>query len=305
MHYLERTLWTAAHLQPHPLDPPLRYVPFAVLYRLGFPATWETLNTAAVWTIWVVTPVLVFVAVRELLGDAAAIVALAATVLLRLSPEIVTSPYWNGPLHNELVVPICLVAVVSTYRVVTEPDSRRWSAVTGVVLGVGSLTQITNTVLVAGAIGLALLASSHYRDLGVIGAIATALASGNLWYGRVWENTRSHVTIEGRNVFEVVLTPGGLIVVLTAACVALAVVVLLREVRDELTPGETIGVAGLVAVLIWEVVWQTLGLDYYLWATRPLRALLVLVGVLAIGKMMAAALRTVELDEFRQWLAER
>lgn len=281
IHYLNRVRWTAEHLQPHPLDAPLRYVPWALLFRVpGIESSWTTLNIGVVMTIWVIIPLCLFALSYRLLGKWPAVTTLGITVVIRWTRDVVKSPYWNGPIHNELVIPLCLGVLYCVYQLLTTTAIRRWTIATAVAIGAAGLTQLTNTMLVCGVVGLVLIGAERYKQLTVITGLSAIIMSPHLWYGSVREHTADHVALEGRNLLQP--NPDVLLLLFGLALSVLAVL-LVRELTTDIDAGNLIAISLGITAVCWMVIWQGLGLPYYMWATRPLRGFMLIVAANSIA----------------------
>lgn len=199
-----RTTWemsTGGDIRPY--DPPLRYIPFVILFWVLNPtqsAAPVVLSTAMALVTYVGIPVTTWYLTRRVAGAVAGYVVLGVFLL----DHLVGGTYWAFAFgsfqYDQVAIPL-LLSLLYAYRVLQTNAEERWkpAVFAGIALGVGGLTQLTNTALAIALVSVIYVSDRAYRPLLTTGAVGGVLAIPLAFMPTVFENSRNLLSMQTRS----------------------------------------------------------------------------------------------------------
>lgn len=167
------------------VDPPLRYVPIAIVYALvdasGILAE-RIAQTYATLMSFVGIPLALY-ALFRVVGDARVALLTALGFLTWRILDIGRVAYYNGYWHYSFVLPFVILALLfAHYAIVKDGGKQRlgWAALTGLIIGYVGLNQYVLAAYAAVAVAVVFLARRRFTELGVTGGVGAVYATALL-----------------------------------------------------------------------------------------------------------------------------
>lgn len=273
-----RTTWemsTEGGIRPY--DPPLRYIPFVLLFWVLDPsqsAAPVVLSTAMALVSYVGIPLTTWYLTRRVAGDVAGYVVFGVFFLDHLAGGTYWAFGFGSFQYDQVAIPL-LLSLLYAYRVRQTNAEEQWkpAVLAGIALGIGGLTQFTNTAVAIALVSVIYVSDRAYRPLLTTGSVGGVLAIPLAFMPNVFENSLNLLSMHTRSPAEasfigvadsisLLLSPS---LLLESSAVGFVILVWwMTRTRDT-------EIFALVSTIALASMWVPafVGLTYYNWALIP------------------------------------